>query len=167
MKSKSITFVLTGGTIDKDYQTTTGELIFTESHLPQLVEEANCTLKVDYKTVMLKDSLEMTLQDRENILQTVEKIQNSYIIITHGTDTMAETARFLKQADSIRDKTIVLTGAMRPYKLGNSDAQFNIGCAIMAAQMAQSGIYLTMNGQLFNADQVSKNREKGQFERLL
>lgn len=167
MKPKAITFVLTGGTIDKDYQATSGELIFTESHLPQLVKEANCTLQVDYKTVMLKDSLEMTQKDREKILQTVEQISNPYIIITHGTDTMAETARFLQQANSIQDKTIILTGAMRPYKLGSSDAQFNIGCAIMAVQMTGSGIYLTMNGQLFNADQVAKNREKGQFEQKL
>jgi len=161
---KKIQLFITGGTLDKDYQTTTGELVFTQTHVDTLLNQANLTLPINIKTLMLKDSLEMTDSDREYIYQACLNSNAKYIVITHGTDTMVETARYLQQTNTLNTKTIILTGAMRPFMLGNSDASFNMASALMAAQLASSGIYITMNGQLFNADSVHKNRELGQFE---
>ena len=161
---KTIQIFITGGTLDKDYQTTTGDLVFSQTHTKQLLNEANMTLSVDLTTLMLKDSLEMTDKDRELIYQACKNANAKQIVITHGTDTMVETALYLQKNQSLKNKTIVLTGAMRPYMLGQSDASFNMASALMAAQLAQNGIYIAMNGQLFNADKVSKNRTLGQFQ---
>lgn len=162
--SSIIDLIITGGTIDKDYQETTGELVFSESHLPTLLSEANCTLNIYAQTVMLKDSLEMEDTDRQNILEACLRSNGSQIVITHGTDTMVETAQVLQKSPDLANKTIVLTGAMRPYMLGHSDASFNIGNAFAAVQTAEKGVYIAMNGRIFTADSVIKNRQAGIFE---
>ncbi len=162
----SIQLLITGGTLDKDYQATTGELVFTDTHIHELLTEANSTLNLIPKTLMLKDSLEMTESDRETIAQACIQSPQKQIVITHGTDTMTETALYLSKVTELRNKTIVLTGAMRPYKLGRSDASFNIASALMSVQLAKNGVYITMNGRLFNANNVIKNRLLGQFELL-
>ncbi|WEJ63756.1 asparaginase [Thiomicrorhabdus lithotrophica] len=164
MKKTNIQLLITGGTLDKDYNTTSGELVFTETHMNQLLNEANTSLTVESRVLMLKDSLEMTLSDREIIYQACLKTSSQQIIITHGTDTMSETALYLQSKTGLTDKTIILTGAMRPFKLGNSDASFNVASALMAVQLVSPGIYITMNGQIFAANNVQKNRTIGQFE---
>jgi len=158
-----IQLLITGGTIDKDYQTTSGELLFSETHLPQILEEASCTVPVRTETLMLKDSLEMSDTDREVILGACCESRTQKIIITHGTDTMVETALKLSESENLQNKTIILTGAMRPFRLGRSDASFNMGSALMAVQLAQAGVYIVMNGQLFSAQQVQKDRQNGIF----
>ncbi len=164
MNVESISLIITGGTIDKDYQTTSGELVFRETHLPQLIAESNCTLSITYKVVMLKDSLEMTVADREAVLNACLEVEYPHIVITHGTDTMVDTAMHLQGSGQLSDKVIVLTGAMRPFMLGHSDASFNVASALMAVQLLQPGVYIAMNGQLFKADEVTKNRAVGIFE---
>ena len=159
-----IQLFITGGTLDKDYQTTTGNLVFSKSHLEELINEANTTLDIHLSTLMLKDSLEMNTNDRELILQACIQTPFNQIVITHGTDTMTETANHLSKDSNLQEKTIILTGAMRPFKLGNSDASFNIASALMASQLAQPGVYITMNGQLFKANNVTKNKKLGLFE---
>lgn len=161
---KTVQILITGGTLDKDYQTTTGDLVFSDSHINQLLKEANTTLAFEITTLMLKDSLEMTDKDRELIYQACKKSNSEQIVITHGTDTIVETALYLKNSHNLNNKTIILTGAMRPYMLGQSDASFNVASALMAVQLAPNNIYITMNGQLFNAENVAKNRSLGQFE---
>ena len=165
--SQTIQLLITGGTIDKQYQATTGELNFPATHLPQLLLEANTTLDIDIQVLMQKDSLEMTELDRELIDQACSNAKSQWIVITHGTDTMVETALTLLNTTMTgkpSTKTIVLTGAMRPFMLQHSDASFNIGAAIMAVQLASPGVYICMNGQLFNAAQVQKDRQKGIFK---
>lgn len=164
MNSATIQLFITGGTLDKDYQTTSGELTFTQTHLDELLSEANTTLHIDSQVLMLKDSLEMNDNDRESIYQACLNTKNQQIVITHGTDTMRETALYLLKQPGLVTKTVVLTGAMRPFKLGFSDASFNVACALMAVQLARPGVYITMNGKLFNADKVHKNRQLGLFE---
>ncbi|BCN93390.1 asparaginase [Thiomicrorhabdus immobilis] len=164
MNPASIQLLITGGTLDKDYQTTSGELIFKQTHLNELLREANTTLTIEPQVLMLKDSLEMTDNDREIIYLACLNTKNNQIVITHGTDTMRETAVYLSKHAGLTEKTIVLTGAMRPFKLGHSDASFNVAAALMAVQLAPNGVYITMNGQLFHADKVHKNRQLGQFE---
>lgn len=159
----SIDLLITGGTLDKDYAPLTGELIFDHTHLPSMLQQANCTLAIQTQVVMLKDSLDMTLEDREQLNQLCEQA-GSRIVITHGTDTMVDTAIHLQSNPSLHHKTIILTGAMRPFKLGQSDALFNLGAALMACQLTNKGIFISMNGQLFAADQVQKNRQIGVFE---
>jgi len=159
-----IQLFITGGTIDKQYDELTGELIFPPSHLPELLSEANCTVPIAIETLMQKDSLQMHNEDRIQIEQACLTTLATHIVITHGTDTMVETALRLRTNPDLVAKTIVITGAMRPFKLGKSDASFNLGSAIMAAQLAQAGVWISMNGQLFSADKVAKNRALGQFE---
>ena len=166
----TLLFLVTGGTLDKDYNALTGELGFHETHLPQMLKQANITLEHKIDCLLLKDSLEMTDKDREKIWQAVNTSQAKYIVITHGTDTMTTSANYLaeqfrnKGLTNFSEKTIVLTGAMRPYKLGDSDALFNLGAATIAAQTFPAGIFITMNGKVFNAGEVQKNLQKGQFE---
>lgn len=159
-----ITLLVTGGTLDKDYQATTGDLIFSETHLPKLLKEANSTLPIKLKVLMLKDSLELLDSDRQKILDACLESETDRIVITHGTDTMTDTALFLKNSRRLTEKTIILTGAMRPFQLNQSDASFNLGAALMASQLASPGVYIAMNGELFEASQVSKNRQQGIFE---
>ncbi|MDA3808547.1 MAG: asparaginase domain-containing protein [Thiomicrorhabdus sp.] len=165
--TQSIQLFITGGTIDKQYEATTGTLNFPATHLPQLLQEANSTLDIPIQVLMQKDSLEMTEQDRELIDQACSNSKSQMIVITHGTDTMVETALSLLQhaiTHNYSNKTIILTGAMRPFMLQHSDASFNIGAALMAVQLTPAGVYICMNGQIFNAEQVQKDRQQGIFK---
>jgi L-asparaginase len=156
-----------GGTLDKDYHPISGELVFVQTHLHELLQQSNHRLALRTQVVMLKDSLDMTDADREQLLQACIKAEEKQIVITHGTDTMTTSADFLMQNQTVlNEKTIVLTGAMRPFKLGQSDAPFNLGSALMAAQLLPAGVYVCMNGQIFNANQVQKNRQLGIFETI-
>ncbi len=157
-----IRIFITGGTFDKEYNELTGQLYFNDSHLPEMLDLGRNLAPVDVRTLMMVDSLEMTDDDRELIAEHCRKSKEDKIIITHGTDTMAETARLLSK--KIRDKTVVLTGAMIPYKFGSSDGLFNLGSALAFVQTLLPGVYVAMNGRCFNGDNVRKNKETGVFE---
>ncbi|BCG65544.1 MAG: L-asparaginase [Methyloprofundus sp.] len=156
-----IKLIITGGTIDKQYNELNGELDFPKTHIAEMIQQARCTAELETQQLMLKDSLEMQNVDRDAIYQACLATTTQQIVITHGTDTMVDTAKAL--AATLTDKTIVLVGAMVPYTINNSDALFNLGCAITAVQLLPEGIYLTMNGQVFNWDKVSKDKQAGQF----
>ena len=160
----TIKIFVTGGTFDKEYNEITGELFFKDSHLSEMLNLGRCKLSVDIRTLMMIDSLEMTDADREIILENCKKIPEDRIVVTHGTDTLVETAKVL--AKGIQDKTIVLTGAMIPYKFGSSDGLFNLGSSLAFAQSLPHGVYVSMNGKYFYWDNVRKNRETGKFEEL-
>lgn len=160
----SIRIFITGGTFDKEYNELTGQLYFKDSQLPEMLELGRCRVPVDVRTLMMVDSLELTTLDRELIARHCQEADEEHIIITHGTDTMAETARVLLQ--NIKDKTVVITGAMIPYKFGSSDGLFNLGSAIAFVQTLPPGVYVVMNGRCFQAGNVRKNRETGEFEEL-
>jgi len=160
----SIRIFVTGGTFDKEYNELTGELFFKETHLPEMLNRARCTIDVTVRTLMMIDSLNMTDEDRELIVHQCRAADEDKIIITHGTDTMSVTARVL--AEKVKDKTIVITGAMIPYKFGSSDGFFNLGGALAFAQTLPPGVYVAMNGRYFTWDNVRKNRQTGQFEEL-
>lgn len=159
-----IQLFVTGGTIDKQYDAISGELTFPATHIPALLKEANCTLDIDIKVLMQKDSLQMNDADRQYINQACSDCLSNQIVITHGTDTMVDTALALQKNTLLADKTIIMTGAMRPYKLGQSDASFNVGSALQAVQLASTGVWISMNGKLFSANHVIKNRTLGLFE---
>jgi len=158
----TIKLLITGGTIDKQYNDLDGELIFTQSGVEDMLAQGRAKLDISPETVMLKDSLDMDDNDRQQILKSCVACDESQIIITHGTDTMVDTSQVL--ATEIKDKTIVLLGAMVPYQFKNSDALFNLGCAIAAVQILKNGVYITMNGKIFNYDEVSKNKKLGEFQ---
>lgn len=139
-----------------------GKLHFTETHVPGILELGRCTVDYSIRTLMMVDSLEMTDTDREMILRNCEMCEEDKILITHGTDTLTETAKFLAQAKM--DKTIVLTGAMVPYAFGASDALFNLGSALAFAQSLPRGVYIAMNGKFYTWDKVKKNKKTGFFE---
>jgi L-asparaginase len=160
----AIRILITGGTFDKEYNELTGELFFKDTHLPEMLRLGRCRVEVDIRTLMMIDSLDMTDQDRHLIADHCGRADERKIIITHGTDTMADTARFL--AERKMDKTIVLTGAMIPYKFGSSDGLFNLGSAMAFVQSLPSGVYVAMNGKCFSWDNVRKNRKTGEFEEL-
>ncbi len=155
---------ITGGTLDKDYDPITGELIFADSPVTAMLDQANITLEINVKTLFQKDSLNMVDADREYILQACKNSLSNQIVITHGTDTMPETAQYLNH--SLTNKTIILTGAMRPFNLGNSDALFNLGSALMAVKNTKNGVFIAMNGQLLEASRVVKNKKSGVFENI-
>jgi L-asparaginase len=159
-----IHLLITGGTLDKDYDPIRGELTFPGSCVPAMLEQAYSTVSIETTVLMQKDSLQMCDADRAQILQACQHTPCERIVITHGTDTMVETAQVL--ADAKLDKVVVLTGAMRPHRLGDSDALFNLGAAIMAVQLAPPGVWIAMNGQLLPAEQTQKNRQLGRFERI-
>lgn len=162
-----IKIFITGGTFDKEYNELTGSLFVQrerESHLPEILKVGRCRLETDLTTLMMIDSLDMRDEDRKVILENCKNAPEDRIVITHGTDTMIETAKIL--AREIKDKTIVLTGAMIPYKFGNSDALFNIGCALAFLQILSPGIYIAMNGKYFNWNNVRKNKDIGEFEEI-
>ncbi len=166
---KLLQIFITGGTLDKAYHELTGELYFPETHLSKMLAEAHLTRPFDLEVLMQKDSLEMTQADREKILMACENTPAEQILITHGTDTMVETALFLQQHSAVlKGKTVVLTGAMRPYSFSASDALFNLGtaCGFFAKNPSPAGIYIAMNGQIFEAGKVQKNRQKGVFEAI-
>jgi L-asparaginase len=159
-----IRILITGGTFDKDYNELTGQLYFHDSHLPEMLKLGRCNLELEVRTLMMIDSLDMTDDDRQIILEHCRHAPESRIVITHGTDTMVETAAAL--AGQVPAKTIILTGAMVPYKFGSSDGLFNLGSALAFAQTLPHGVYVAMNGQYFDWDKVRKNRQTGMFEAL-
>lgn len=157
----AIKLLVTGGTIDKVYDELSGELGFDKSHLKEMVERSRIGLNVDSKILFLKDSLNMTDEDRMLILSECLSCDDDKILITHGTDTMVKTAQLL--GTQIKGKTIVLFGSMIPYSINNSDALFNLGVAISAVQKKSSGVYIAMNGKIFDSDKVEKNKSLGIF----
>jgi L-asparaginase len=159
-----IQIFITGGTFDKEYNELSGELYFRDTHLKQMLDQGRSQLDVNIRSLMMIDSLDMTDQDRQIILTHCQKSPSDRIIITHGTDTMVNTAHFL--AEHIKNKTIILTGAMIPIVFGSSDGLFNMGAALAYVQTLDHGIYIAMNGQYFDYDNVRKNKAKGLFETL-
>ena len=160
--SEPIRLLVTGGTFDKEYDELHGHLFFEDTHLPQMLELGRCRAEVHVRTLMMIDSLEMTDADRRLIAHNCVEAPESRIVITHGTDTMVDTARVL--ANTVRDKAIVLTGAMIPIAFGSSDGLFNLGGAITAVQVLSPGVFVAMNGQVFPWERVRKNKDTGVFE---
>lgn len=158
----AIRIFITGGTFDKEYNELDGTLYFKDTHLHEMLKLGRCKVEVDIRTLMMIDSLEMTDEDRQLIIHQCQHSDEDKIIITHGTDTMTETAELLAKKNI--DKTIVLTGAMIPYKFGSSDGLFNLGSAIAFVQTLPHGVYVAMNGQYFKAGTVRKNKQTGTFE---
>ena len=167
-----IRIFVTGGTFDKTYDEIRGALAFEETHMPEMLRLGRSCVDVTVETLMMIDSLEMTDADRERIVRSCVECPETRIVITHGTDTMVETARDVAasakasaaKAGSLAGKTIVLTGAMIPYAFGSSDGLFNLGSALSFVQLLPPGVYIAMNGQHFRWDAVRKNRETGVFE---
>jgi len=153
---------ITGGTFDKEYNELNGELFFRDTHIPKMLKIARSEVKVDIRTLMMIDSLDMVDTDRETIANNCKNTEEDQILITHGTDTMVETATVI--ADKVKDKTIVLTGAMVPYTFGSSDGLFNLGASLAAVQTLAHGVYICMNGKIFPYDRVKKNKKLGAFE---
>ena len=160
----SLRIFITGGTFDKEYNELDGKLFFKDTHLPEMLKLGRCKVPVEIRTLMLVDSLEITDADRQIIVEQCRKCKEERIVITHGTDTMEETAKVLGQ--SITEKTIILTGAMVPYKFGSSDGLFNLGSAFAFAETLPHGVYIAMNGRFFIWDNVKKNKKTGEFEEL-
>ena len=159
-----IRVLIAGGTFDKEYDEIHGRLYFKDTHLPEMLRLGRCRVPVMVETVMLVDSLHMTADDRTHIAERCRHAPESSIVITHGTDTMVETAAVV--AADVPGKTIVLTGAMVPYAFGSSDGLFNLGSAISYAQALPPGVYIAMNGTHFAWHNVRKNRETGVFEAI-
>lgn len=160
----SLRILITGGTFDKYYDAIRGELTFRESHLPAILKQARVTLPIIIEVCLLKDSSLMNDEDRQRILKACQVAPEENLVVVHGTDTMVETARLLGEAQLA--KTIIMTGAMVPYAITESDALFNLGFALAAAQCASQGVYVAMNGQVWLWNQVRKNRQLGVFESL-
>lgn len=159
----TIRIFVTGGTFDKEYNELRGELYFRDTHIHEILELGRTSLDVQVKTLMMIDSLEMTDKDRKYILDSCKHANEDLIIVTHGTDTMEVTAQVLGEANL--NKTIILTGAMIPYKFGSSDGLFNMGCALAFVQSLPIGVYVAMQGHYFLWDNVTKNRAGGFFEK--
>lgn len=157
----NIKLLLTGGTIDKHYNMIEETLVHSKTHVRNMLERARCRANIDLQEIMLVDSDVMTEEQRNEILQTCQQLEEKHIVITHGTGTMAKTARLL--GENIHDKTIVLVGAMTPYMVGNSDALFNLGSAITSVQILDPGVYITMNGKIFDWSNVTKDKELAEF----
>ena len=157
----SVRVFVTGGTFDKDYDELTGKLYFRNTHVEEMLRRGRCGLDVDIETLMMMDSLEMTEQHRARVVRACLECDEDQIVITHGTDTMVETARELA---SIKGKVIVLTGALNPARFQGSDAVFNIGCAVAAVQTLPDGVYIAMNGRVWDPAKVRKNRDANRFE---
>jgi len=156
--------MITGGTIDKFYNQSNGELEFDKTHFPEMIQRTRIELKITPEELLLIDSLDMVESDRQLILDKCTECEEDFILITHGTDTMCETAKLL--GESGMDKTIVLFGSMVPYAVNNSDALFNFGCALGSLQLLESGVYIAMNGRVLPWDNVKKNRSLGVFQPL-
>tara|TARA_Y100000996_G_C22303411_1_gene553104 strand:- start:60 stop:566 length:507 start_codon:yes stop_codon:yes gene_type:complete len=163
-QKKYIKIFATGGTFDKEFNEINGALYFKETNLFKLLELGRSNVNVSIETLMMVDSLNMTNGERQYILDKCKNEKTKKIIITHGTDTMVETAEFI--AKGIKDKVVILTGAMIPIKFGSSDGLFNLGSALSFAQTLSAGVYITMNGQYFTWDNVKKNKKIGIFERV-
>jgi L-asparaginase len=162
MSLSAIRVIVTGGTFDKQYDAIRGELTFRDSHLPEILKRARVTIPVEIELNQLIDSLQMQDENRNSVLAACKKALESRIVITHGTDTMTTTASLLGKA--ALGKTIVLTGAMVPYQIQDSDALFNFGTAFAAVQLLEPGVYICMNGRVFDWKKVRKNRAIGVFE---
>jgi L-asparaginase len=160
----AIRIFITGGTFDKEYNELNGQLYFKDTHIQELLKLGRNRVEVDIRTLMMIDSLEMTDDDRLLIARQCNSSEEDKIIITHGTDTMTQTAAIL--AAKITNKTIVLTGAMIPYKFGSSDGLFNLGSALAFVQALPVGVYVAMNGSVFNWNNVQKNTQTGVFEEI-
>ena len=163
-KPATVRIFITGGTFDKEYNELDGHLYFKDSHLPEMLTLARSRADVTIRTLMMVDSLDMNDADRHLIVENCRRAKEEKIIITHGTDTMEVTAQALGK--EITEKTIILTGAMIPYKFGSSDGLFNLGSALALVQTLPHGVYIAMNGRYFRWDNVIKNRKTGQFEEL-
>src|SRR5215469_13570826 len=161
-----VRILATGGTFDKEYNELTGELFFKSTHIGDMLQLGRCHLDVEIETLMMIDSLNMTDADRRLILERCRAVPEERIVITHGTDTMAETAAVLGGGLKGSQKTVVLTGAMIPYKFGSSDGMFNLGTALAFVQTLTPGVYVAMNGRCFPWNSVRKNKKKGIFEGL-
>jgi L-asparaginase len=159
-----IKIIITGGTFDKEYNELTGQLFFKDTHLPEMLRLGRCIADLDVTTLLMMDSLEMTDEHRQLIALYCKKTKEKNIVITHGTDTMQQTAKYLSK--HVTKKTIVLTGAMVPYKFGSSDGLFNLGSALAFVQTLSQGVYVAMNGKYFHANEVTKNKQKGIFENI-
>lgn len=160
----AIRIFITGGTFDKEYNELNGQLYFKDTHMSELLEKGRCKVPVEIRTLMMVDSQEMTDGDRSLIAHQCHSCDETKIVVTHGTDTMSETAKVL--AEKVKDKTIVLTGAMIPIKFGSSDGLFNLGSALAFAQSLPQGVYVAMNGRYFHWDNVRKNKQTGIFEEI-
>ncbi|MBT6981221.1 MAG: asparaginase [Candidatus Marinimicrobia bacterium] len=160
-----VRILITGGTFDKEYDEITGKLYFKDTHMQEILDLGRSKLEVKIRTLMLLDSLEMTDHDRDVILDNCRRVSENQIVITHGTDTMTDTGKVI--ANAKLEKTIILTGAMIPYKFGSSDGLFNFGGALAFAQALPHGVYIAMNGRCFDWDKVKKNKKTGVFEDLL
>jgi L-asparaginase len=160
-----IRILVTGGTFDKEYDELTGRLFFRDTHVPEMLRRGRSLLPVEIETVMMIDSLELDEAGRAEIVDRCRRCAERAVVITHGTDTMVDTARALASA-GINGKTIVLTGAMVPYAFGSSDGLFNLGSALSFVQVLTPGVYVAMNGQHFRWDAVRKNTATGVFESI-
>ncbi len=163
MNNEKIALIVTGGTFDKEYNELSGELFFRDTHVGEMLALGRSKLELAVTVLMMKDSLLMDEDDRKKIGRSCSEISENKIVITHGTDTMTDTAAYL--AGLKIKKTIVITGAMIPYKFGSSDGLFNLGSALAFAQTLPHGVYVAMNGRFFNWDAVRKNRSTGFFEK--
>ncbi|BBB22274.1 L-asparaginase [Abyssogena phaseoliformis symbiont OG214] len=157
----NIKLLITGGTIDKVYNELTGRLVFKQTHLIDMLNQSRSMVDTLSEVLFLKDSLDMSGADRALILRKCQASDTSHVLITHGTDTMAKTAKLLGK--EINNKTIVLFGAMMPYSIKSSDALFNLGVALSAVQTKKCGVYIAMNGQVFDFDKVEKNKGQSIF----
>jgi len=160
----AIAIFVTGGTFDKEYNELKGELYFRDTHVPEVLRLGRCRVEIRMVTLMMIDSLHMTAAHRKIILQNCQMAKENRILITHGTDTMVETARHL--AKGLKDKTVVLTGAMVPYRFGSSDGLFNLGSALAFVQTLPPGVYVSMNGRCLSWKNVRKNKNLGEFEEI-
>jgi L-asparaginase len=167
-----IRLFVTGGTFDKTYDEIAGRLSFGDSHVAEMLRLGRSRVDVSIRTLMMVDSLDMTEADREVIVRNCVQCAEDRIVITHGTDTIVETAAAIaaglggsERQDPPYSKTVVLTGAMIPYAFGSSDGMFNLGSALSFAQVLAPGVYVAMNGQHFAWNGVRKNRQTGVFER--
>jgi L-asparaginase len=160
----AIRILVTGGTFDKEYDELTGRLFFRDTHVEEMLRRGRARLELAIETLMMIDSLEMDDAGRLRIVERCRSAAEHAIVVTHGTDTMVDTARAI--AGASLDKTVVLTGAMVPYAFGSSDGLFNLGSALSFAQVLTPGVYVAMNGRHFRWDAVRKNRTTGTFEPL-
>ena len=157
-----VRLLITGGTIDKVYNQSNGELEFDKTHFTEMVKRSRVEVDLTLEEIMLLDSLDMVDKERDIIVNSCMSCEEDFILITHGTDTMCDTARLIGESNI--DKTIVLFGAMVPYAVSNSDALFNFGCALGSLQLLESGVYVAMNGRVLPWDDVEKNRALGVFQ---
>jgi len=160
----SIKIIVTGGTFDKEYNEITGELYFNKTHVSEMLKLGRSRIKLKIVTLMMRDSLHMSESDIEVILNECQNSKEKKILITHGTDKMANTAKVLGQF--IENKTVVLTGAIIPYAFGSSDGMFNLGSGLAFVQTLPPGVYVAMNGRYFHYNNVSKNKKNGNFEEI-